>query len=311
MEFEPNTFIAGAPYGEMDTRAGILQKIKLSRAGQAEAAKQAKDLPANSQERKRLYRVVQDFEAEASTLRALLDTSFVPQHSPDQLIGPRALFASPLFRVCAKKVSREELVKLDICAPDGTVLMAYRGPELRQADGKVFMALLNLARDIQVGKDVTFGPDEFCRTVFGRYDGPTRHRLMEHVKRLQQGLLEFERHSVQLCQRFDYPSEGRWTVAVDKGIVAMFNKSRATWLDFTIRKELPEGLTTWLYSFIQSQVRLIPMQIATLRQMCGSDATERSFVDNLRRALKDLERARILDDAWTLKKGELRWRKLA
>jgi hypothetical protein len=189
------------------------------------------------------------------------------------------------------------------------LVLKYIGPELRQSDGLVFMALLNLTRDAQAGCTVHFSAEELCRAVFQRYDGKSRVLLRDHIVRLQRGLVQFADVSVQLCQRFHFPSRGQWSVSLDADIVALFKTSMNVWVDFQRRRAVPEGLSSWLYSFIESQSRLIPMPLPTLQQLCGSDAEPESFARMLRRSLNDLVELQVIDEGWSIAQGSVRWRK--
>ena len=271
--------------------------------------KDAKRYPPNSPERNRCYKELQRNLDEQERLETVLQEKFLPQHSSVQVISPRAFFVSPLFRVCSKRLERQRDMALELKGNTGQTLFKYYGPELRQSDGLVFMALLNLVRDVQAGEVVEFQAESLCRTVFQRYDGPARNQLKEHIKRLQRGLIEFDCLSVQLCLRFEFPARGTWSVSLDKDIVRLFKQSTQVWLDLPLRQTLPEGLTTWLYSFIESQSRLIPTSIDSLRRLCGSDATEDSFLRTLRIALKELNQHGVIDDGWSMKKGLIHWRK--
>ncbi len=254
-------------------------------------------------------RQTQEGLLEEDRLEELLQTRFIPQHGPGQLISPRAFFVSPLFRVCSKTVERERFVEMTLAAGAEQPVLAYSGPELRQSDGLVFMALLNMARDVPAGKLVSFSPEEACRAIFGRYDGPARKRLREHIQRLQGALLKFRTFSVQLCQRFDYPSAGRWTVALDAHIVELFREAPYVWLDLKRRTALPEGLATWLYAFVESQTRLIPMKLETLRTLCGSEACPKAFANKLRDAMRHLTEHGLLEPGWFIEAGVVHWRK--
>jgi hypothetical protein len=293
----------------LSTRSCVIQQKAGLREKSADLSKEARSQPANSPERNRLYKVIQDTCNEQSQLEALLESDFMPQHGPRQLISPRAFFVSPLFRVGSKKVARERSVTLQMKNSQGGLVFTYNGPELRQSDGLVFMALLNLTRDVRLGETVSFQAEELCRNIFGRYDGPTRQLLQDHIKRLQRALIEFDRFSVQLCLRFDYAARGAWKVALDKDIVQLFRRSTDVWLDLPRRQALPEGLSTWLYGFVESQTKLIPMPVETLHELCGSDAHPESFIRMFRLALKDLTSQEVIDAGWTLKKGLVHWRK--
>lgn len=301
--------VYGPEADNLATRGCVIQRKVGLRARNNDLSKEARLQPANSPERNRLYQVIQDSCNEQSQLEGLLENDFAPQHSPLQLVSPRAFFVSPLFRVGSKKVARERAITLRLNNSQGNVIFTYNGPELRQSDGLVFMALLNLARDIRLGEKISFQAEDVCRNIFGRYDGPTRQLLQEHIKRLQRGLIEFDKFSVQLCLRFDYASRGAWKVALDKDIVQLFRKSTVVWLDLPRRQALTEGLSTWLYAYIESQTKLIPMSLDTLREFCGSEAQPESFTRMFRLALKDLVSQKVIDGGWTLKKGLVHWRK--
>jgi len=299
------------PVSELDlvTRKAVLDQRAQLQAQAVELAREAQEIPGHSPERANLYRGVQDRHAAKARLETVLTTGFLPAHGAGQLLSPRLFFVSPLFRVASKRTERERTVSMELKTREGGLLMRYSGPELRQSDGMVFMALLNLVKDTRLGEKVSFGVEELCRRTFGRYDGPTRRLLRTHIQRLQQGLIEFEEFSVQLCLRFDHPTRGPWSVRLDKDIVAIFQRSCEVWLDLSKRKALPEGLSTWLYGFIESQTRLIPMQASTLREMCGSDATDDSFLRTLRLALRELAEQGVLEPGWSVQAGVVRWMK--
>jgi hypothetical protein len=155
----------------------------------------------------------------------------------------------------------------------------------------------------------TLRPEAVCRCLFGRYDGNARRQLREHIQRLQQGLLISETFSVQLCQAFEYPKTGPWTVALDRHIIKLFSVSPEAWLPLQERLSLPEGMATWLYGFISSQTKLIPMRLTTLKELCGSEASGKAFSNRTRDALKLLACLGAIDAGWSLKDGEVRWRK--
>ena len=299
-----------ASFGEaMNTRQCVIdRKIEL-RTVAGDLSQEARTHLANSPERNRLFRVIQAQQDEQHALEDVLSTDFVPQHGPLQLLSPRAFFVSPLFRVASRQRTRERSVSLELKNSQGVSVLKYTGPELRQSDGLIFMALLNLARDVRAGTPVSFSAESVCRSAFDRYDGPTRNMLRDHIKRLQRSLIEFEHFSVQMCLRFQYPARGAWSVALDKEIVQLFHRSAEVWLELPLRKALPEGLATWLYAYVESQTKLIPTSFGKLKELCGSDASDESFPRTLRLALKELDKHQIIDSGWTMKGGVVHWRK--
>lgn len=295
---EPDAFAA------LSTREDILRKKKALRSERQDAQRHGRHARTTGPSV-----AAQDSLLEEDRLETMLQDRFIPQHGPQQLISPRAFFLTPLFCVRSKAVERARYIEMTLASSADHHTLTYSGPELRQSDGLVFMALLNMARDVPAGKLVSFHPEEACRAIFGRYDGPSRKRLREHVQRLQRALLKFDTFSVQLCQRFDYPNAGRWTVALDSQIVELFRHTAYVWLDLKRRLSLPEGLATWLYAFVESQTRLIPTRIETLREMCGSEASLKPFTNKLRDALRALVAHHVIDEGWFMESGTLHWRK--
>jgi hypothetical protein len=295
--------------GEVATRAGLLGAKERLREARADATAKRKEFSGNPKAQAVIWKIVTECVQEEQYLEALLKENYIPQHGPTQLISPRPFFMSPLFRVCSRTCPREKHIELVILTSSSDLALSYTGPELRQSDGLVFMVLLNIARDTKTGVPVTFHPDEVCRLLFGRYDGPTRRRLREHIVRLQGAIIKFKNSSVQLCQRFNFPSSGQWDVALDPDIVNLFGLVPHVWLNTEQRIELPEGLATWLYGLVQCQTTLIPTAINMLRKLCGSDASQKAFTDSLRAAVSVLADHGVLDTGWFIKKGMLHWRK--
>lgn len=290
------------------TRRGVLQVKENLAERRSMAFAETRGMRA-SPEKNTLYKEIQDYKAEEDLLEVHLKERFIPQHGPSQFLSPRAFFVSPLFSVRSKAIEREKHLELELPTTHGRKAILYRGPELRQSDGLVFLGLLHMMRDVQVGTAVSLQPETVCKAMFGRYDGNSRKQLRAHIQRLQQGLIILENCSVQLCLRFDYPKVGKWTVALDPQIVELFRISPEVWLRMQPRLQLPDGLATWLYAFIESQTRLIPMQLSTLRSLCGSEASDKAFSNRFRDALNHLTSNGIIAPGWSISDGAVRWMK--
>lgn len=293
---------------ELRTRGQLIERKRKLRAWRTEAATNARDRALSAQEKDSFLAEMSDYGAEEALLEATLKSQYLPQHSPQQLINPRVFLASPLFRVAAKAAPRANDVEVLLAKDAKGHDILYSGPELRQLDGLVFMALINMARDVRLGSMVQFSPGELCTTLFGQYDGRSRNRLKEHIRRLQRGQVRSKDCTVQLCLRFEHPSQGKWSVALDPEIVSLFAQS-PVWLDLKRRLTLPDGLTTWLYGYVEAQSSLIPMSVNTLRALCGAESEERAFMNSLRKALGHLCEHDVIDSGYQVKKGTLHWRK--
>lgn len=293
---------------ERDTRRFRLEELRAVRQQRQDLANQFSQRDRTCPDYAKLPTWIREAEAKEAALASALDQQFLPQHSPDQLISPQLFFMSRLFNVRSRAAPREALVEFALGnTKQGEV--SYAGPEMRQGDGLVFMALLNIVRDVQVGKRSSFEPQELCEALWGAYNGEARNRLRQSIFRLQHAVVRFPTFSVQLVLRFEFPKRGRWSVVMDEDIVHLFKESRLVWLDLAQRRNLPEGVATWLYAYIESQTTLIPWPTEKLREMCGSDAQPREFNIVLSRALTKLASIGVVDEGWSIRNGTVHWRK--
>jgi len=260
-----------------------------------------------SPEKTRLYSAVQDCKSRSAELEEHLLKRFIPQHSPHQFLAPRAFFVSPLFHVRSIACVRDDPVRIELPTSAGRPRIQYVGPELRQSDGLVFLSLIQMLRDVEIGTAVNFSPEALNRALLSRYDGHTRRQLREAIERLQRGSVVYEKFGARLCASFDSPKFGPWTVALDEKILEVFRTSPAVWLHMAHRRNLPDGLPSWLYCYIESQTKLIPMTLASLMRLCGSNAGHKAFTNRMRAALSILSNLGIIDTGWSIKKGYVRW----
>ena len=289
-------------------RCAVLAKKKQLQNQRSDAFQETRGMRVSA-EKQALYSEIKHCTQNERSMEWRLQNDFVPQHSPSQFISPRAFFVSALFNAKNKAVSRQVRVELTFPHHCAGVPIRYEGPELRQSDARVFMALLNMLRDIRVNTLVNIDPAGVCVALFGRYDGNSRSLLRAHIQRLQQGFIVTDTFSVQICLGFEYPSQGAWSVALDRNIVQLFQVSPEVWLPMALRLELSDGLTSWLLTYIQSQTRLIPTKISALCELCGSDSELRAFTNNLRLALRTLAKKGVIDTGWSVRKGQVRWLK--
>lgn len=288
-------------------RREVLKDIETHQSALREACEEREG--TTGAQRQQLELRVQALQAHLDALQADYQASYVPKHSGTQLISPRHLFLSPLFNVRGKQTPRQELMKFDLVRTPAQTIV-YRGPELRQQDGLVFMAMVNLARDYPTGTMLSFEPGEMCRALYGYYDGKARSRLKESIHRLMHAAIEFSEVTVHLAGRFAHPKRGRWSVVLDPDIVKLFALSAYVWLDLETWKKLPEGLTTWLYGFVRSQVSLGQQPLDELARLCGSGISNMStFHTMLCRALNALVTHGVIEAGWRIRNGILHWRK--
>jgi len=263
-----------------------------------------------SDEKSERWNEVRVLNGHIQMLLGRLANDFIHMHGPSQFVGNRDLLTSPIFNIRNPKSPRSEQVEILLHGrSEGNI--KYQGPELRQDDGQVFMALLNIARDVRVGKSVGFAPQRMCESLWGYYDGASRSRLKATISRLQSAILQFPTFRVQLVQRFDFPQRGLWSVSLDADIVQLFTKQSVVWLDRCQRLSLKNGLATWLYGYIRSQTTLIPTKVEHLRLQCGSEGALDGFRESLKVAMGVMSGVQVVDIGWHIDNHDmLHWRKM-
>lgn len=299
--------IGGLP--EERTRSYLVSRKRGIERLLKNSAQEVRDAGSSATERAEAYAGRDYYLQRLEDVNGRLTNGFVPQHAPSQIISADLLLASKLFNVKNSATPRHALLRFELGSPeDGPIF--YRGPELRQSDGIVFMALVNSLRDVPAGHVCQFSPQEMCQAIYGYYDGRARAKLKETVLRLMQAVITFPAFSVQLAQNFQHPSTGMWEVAIDKSIVRLFQEFSYTWLDFHLHRQLADGIQTWLYAYVRTQAYLRPVALKHLMELSGSEAnSEKPFRRSLNRALIELSKNGVIDSDYAIKGGVLTWRK--
>jgi len=299
---------AESEFGRRRVREEVISEIVSMKLIARDITKELASVAPYSPERDTLWNQRRAAIEEKEMFEHVLVSDYLPGHNSKQLLSTSLLFCSPLFNVKNNNAPRQLSVELSLEQRDSSTV-TYRGPELRQDDSLVFMALVNVSREFKPGTEVCFNAQSLCRALWGLYDGPSRKRLRDSIVRLQGGLLKCPTYGVQLVGRFNYPSNGDWSIVLDRDVVKMFLESRRVWLDLNYRRALSSGLASWLYCYVCSQTRLIPTSLESLQAWCGSEATSSAFRGTLRSSMVVLARAGHVDSGWRIDRGRLHWRK--
>lgn len=295
---------------ERDQRGPCIEKVKRERAVLAIVHQEIRNAKSGSYEQHEGWKERHFVQDNIDTQEAFLKENFVPLHSKDQLISTSELLVSPLFNIRNHQEPRRNPISISLSLA-GNGLFSYEGPELRQDDALVFMALLNILRDVRLGTAAGFPPRALCEALWGFYSGPIRQRLNDIISRLQKGILVFETFRVPLVQRFDFPARGLWSVVVDQDIAKVFLASRLVWLNIDKRLSMPSGLTSWLYGYVLSQSWLMPCKVERLHRLCGSGGKLAGFRTNLRATMGLMVSADLVQSGWFIDKHDvLHWWKV-
>lgn len=290
------------------TRPELLAEIVGLKALVRCLMKERRQEPRDSPLRDELMKQLRGLHEQREFLEAEVERSFMPGHSGDQLLLPYEFLCSPLFAACSYSRERSDCVELELQV-NGKACATYVGPELRQDDALLLAALVNLTQDYRVGSQVGFAAEGLCDALWGHYNGPNRARLAQGIDRLTRAKVRYPDLSFALVAEFSAEARGPWRIRLDPALLTLYGRARLTRLALPSRRQLRQGLTTWLYGYVLSQRTLIPTGIERLRQLCGSVAQARSFRETLKQSLVELSAAGHIDAGWWLDGRAVRWRK--
>ena len=219
------------------------------------------------------------------------------RYSSSRLI-PTKFLHSALFRVADKRVPREVYAVEFLPLTSGGYI-EFSGEELRQDDETVLLELTYRMSGCGRVYELKFDPKEFVRAI-GWGDGHivtndkgerapySVYRLKACIERLRgTDLRLFDKYyelrwSTGLVQEAVYLEQ--WSVLMSGRLLDMLVES-ATALNARIRKQLHEGLETWLYGHLCANDCSRWFRSRVLLEACGSKATLPEFGRALREAL--------------------------
>lgn len=213
---------------------------------------------------------------------------------------PNALARCALFTARGKYEPREVFKTKLLASLDG-VRIYFNGEELRQDDQDVFLQLVHMARDEDLGKTCVITGYSVLSALDWGSGGLSYQRLKECVIRLRSGLVIVERlaksdpskieedegFTGNLIKVFDWHGE-TWSLALDPRLVRLFGAKDHTWIVWEQRKKL-NPLAKWLHSFYSTHDDPFAYSVERLRELCGSTVAElKHFRAKLKKALDEL-----------------------
>ncbi len=225
--------------------------------------------------------------------------------------APNEFLRSALFNARNRNQPRRYLDGV-VLAMLGKGRITYRGEELRQDDCTVWLQLVKFAAEIPLGEYVEFTPHAFCKAVGWTPTGDAYAHLRKCLSRLQATSLAFyaERTqvtiSLSMIPEFIWQDLGtekplpRYKVKLASQLAELFKGHHFTYVTWSQRNRLPEGLATWLHGYFSSHREPFPLKIADIQRV--ADLTIQR-PDNLRtgivRALTALVEVGLLE-SWKI-----------
>ncbi|WP_338109723.1 MULTISPECIES: plasmid replication initiator TrfA [Pseudomonas] len=216
---------------------------------------------------------------------------------PDEVRGvPNVTLRSALFG-SSRSASNAFLQRAEIYTQRPTQ-MRYTGPRLDQGDLDVWITLLHIARQKQMGKSFKTSAYELLK-LQGKTDaGSNRKTLYKRLFRLAAGTLEISAkcHSytgglIDSIHRND--QEQKLVITLNLELSNLFGPNDFTHIDWSVRRALnSKPLAQWLHGYFSTHAEPYPVSIGTLMMMASSiNSSASSREQNLRRALDALKDA--------------------
>lgn len=248
--------------------------------------------------------------ASKTSSRALKEQIQLPMWPQDLRGLPNAFARSALFSVANVRSGGPRAVhrRKEIAALSG-ILIQYSGDELRQDDEDVFMQIVHLSRLQDLGLPVKFVAYSLLQELRWSTNSDSYKRLVDSLDRMTASSLsvtvtvrgERENYTGSLIRSFrwkepasesgsDTSSMREWEVMLEPEIVALFNSSSYSRIDWKMRLKLTP-LEKWLHSFYHSHARPYPVSVALLHKLTGSTISPselRKFRYKLKKSLDRL-----------------------
>lgn len=237
-----------------------------------------------------------------------------PQAEPAQLplwpdsvrAVPNALLRGSLFSISNV---REVVTKRTMLASVKGIEIRFKGERLNQTDLDTWESIVHLARTQELGSQVRFTAHAML-TMLGRHHGREQHeQLKEDISRLTGAVVEItlkadgQAFGGSMVQSY-YRDEATQTyvIEVSPQLLKLY-QAGSTYIDWGERQQLGNAnLAKWLHGFYSSHAVQFPYKVATLRDLCGSKASQRlgDFRKLLRVALDLLVAKETSITSWSI-----------
>lgn len=222
---------------------------------------------------------------------------------PEKTRGiPNSLARSALFNVSnVRKGERESLKRHTVAAMAG-IHITYTGEELRQDDEDALMQIMHICRVQELGTEVRFTAYSMLSELGWTKNSGSYKRLIDCLDRLKASSLAVTvdvpggrvNYTGSLIRSFRWREASNdspmreWTVLLEKEIIALFEPSSYSRVDWKTRLTLPP-MAKWLHSFFHTHQHPFPLKVETLHRLTGSKIAEmRKFRYKLKLALEEL-----------------------
>lgn len=230
-----------------------------------------------------------------------------PASWPEQYRGiPNELVRCALFNVRNKTAKREFMKDVELACFGQDTRITYFGEELRQEDETVWMQMIHMAKEQNIGDTVYFTPYSMCKALGWAAHKKNYARIVDCLTRMQgnaikvfssrllkMGLGEELGRSISMVKEFAWVGANgealtKYEVVLDMRLARLFGGNGYTRVEWKQRLSLPVGLCSWLHSFYSSHRNPIPVKVEELHRISGSESSPKLFKSRLREAMDSL-----------------------
>ncbi|MGX9367125.1 plasmid replication initiator TrfA [Desulfoplanes sp. PS50] len=216
----------------------------------------------------------------------------LPWWGDDKRAAPNGVLRSARFGVVPKG-KRKYVENKSVCAIGKTTIF-YTGQQLDQSDLDVWEQCLHFFRNRNLEKDIVFTKNQILKKIkkTGR-GGKEYDWLKSSLARLTSGVVEIKNDKYMylghLVEEIFYDEKKKeYSMRLNPKMDCLFGNNDFSKIDPQKRHELNGQLAVWLFRFYSSHKKPFPMYVETIKDLCGSEDSLKSFKYNLKKAFEKI-----------------------
>ena len=208
-----------------------------------------------------------------------------------------------------RKSTKRLEIKSEKIASLSNIAIMYSGEELRQDDLSVWMAIINMAKDKNIGLPVFFTAYALIKDMGWRIHVDSYQRLKDSIERMKMTSMKISLNGGRSAyagslirdyafDALDDNGHEKWMVRLEPQIANLFLYDSTTMLEWEQRKKIGTRatLTLWLHTFYSSHREPIQYSVAKIHELCKSEEKKMAnFKIRLRESLERLVEIGLLE----------------
>jgi len=235
--------------------------------------------------------IARSVQVDTTTQRPIIPM-FLPEVFGAKRIAPNLLLRSHIFGISRRELKprQKELMKIVTGKNHQKLNVFFTGPALNQEDFSLWLELINVSNDNQLGAVLRISQSEILRRLDKNNQFPW---LKKSLGRLKTSKIEFFQDGASLAEfKFIedvvYEQKTRmvcFSISTD-GYDYLFSDREWTGLNVGHRMALKgKPLAQWLHAFYSSHAKPFQYKVETLHLLCKSEASLADFQRSLGQAI--------------------------